>query len=121
MTDPTPTGTPAGSATCPICRNPFTATQPQHRYCCERCRKTAWRRRHPRSRAGQDPTGDAVPRPDTVPRPRDVPRDVPAVAAPPQTAPPTRCPHCAGPITVISLLIAPAAAHVTTPGSPHGH
>lgn len=117
MTHPIPTGT----ASCPICRDPFTATQPQHRYCSERCRKTAWRRRHARS--GDQ---DAVPHPRGVPTvvPRRVPRprDVPTVAAAsPETAPPTRCPHCGGQIAVISLLVAPAAAHVTAPDSHHDH
>jgi hypothetical protein len=124
-TDTTPTGT----ASCPICRTPFTATQPRHRYCSQRCRKTAWRRRHARSSDQDGVPRVVVPRPETVPHPRDVPRDAPrdvprdvaALAGPPETSPPTRCPHCHRPIAVINLLVAPAAAQVSAPRSPHGH
>jgi hypothetical protein len=28
-----------------------------------------------------------------------------------------RCPHCAQPIAVVSLLVAPAAAHIATPAA----
>lgn len=112
------------TSSCPICRTPFSPAGPRHRYCTERCRKTAWRRRHARSAPQQDGVCDpgvVVGRPATVPRPRDVPSDVPATAIRPETSPPTRCPHCHQPIAVISLLVAPAAAQVTTPGSAHDH
>ena len=109
--NPTPTGTTTGS--CPICGRTFTSTphqRPRRRYCSERCRKTAWRHRHPGRRTHPRDVPPAVPRPDHVPDTRAA-----------QAEPHTRCPHCHRPIAVISLLIAPAAAQVTTPGSPHGH
>jgi hypothetical protein len=104
------------TASCPVCAQTF-PTQPHQipprRYCSERCRKTAWRRRHPGRR-----------RPDTIPRPDDVPPAVPRpddVVDPvrARAEPTARCPHCAGPIAVITLLVAPAAAQVPIPGARH--
>jgi endogenous inhibitor of DNA gyrase (YacG/DUF329 family) len=104
------------TGSCPVCGQSFTSEHhqiPRRRYCSERCRKTAWRRRHPGRRA---PRPDPVPRPghvpDTVPRPGDI-ADT--------TVPAVRCPHCARPVAVITLLVAPAAAQVPTPqASQHG-
>ena len=112
---------------CPVCGQTFTSEhyQPRRRYCSERCRKAAWRRRHPGRRRRRDtvpPPGvarrDTVPppgvaRPDTVSRPDGV---VDAVAA---REPAARCPHCAHPVAVITLLVAPAAAQVPIPAAPH--
>jgi len=95
---------------CPVCRQSFTTTDyqmPRRRYCSERCRKTAWRRRHPGRRRRPDAVSPAVPRPVDV---------VDAVAA--RAEPAARCPHCARPVTVITLLVAPAAAQVPIPGAP---
>ena len=96
---------------CPVCGRSFTPTPrqiPRRRYCSERCRKTAWRRRHPvRRRPG--PVSPAVS--PAVPRPVDV------VDA--RAEPAARCPHCARPIAVITLLVTPAAAQVPIPGAPH--
>jgi hypothetical protein len=109
------TGMTTGS--CPVCGRSFTCEPhqiPRRRYCCERCRKTAWRRRH---------TRPAIPGPDTVSRPDPVPPAVPrpdAVDLPAtRTEPAARCPHCARPIAVITLLVAPAAAQVPHPGARH--
>ena len=44
MTTP-PSRDDAGTMTCPVCQRPFTPTGRQ-RYCGDRCRKTAFRRRH---------------------------------------------------------------------------
>jgi endogenous inhibitor of DNA gyrase (YacG/DUF329 family) len=122
MSPTTGAATDAATGHCPVCGQPFTSTprqRPRRRYCSERCRKTAWRHRHPghRSRPGDVPP--------VVPHPRDV---SPAVSGPdhipdPSAARPesaARCPHCARPITVIALLVVPAAAHVTTPEVRHG-
>jgi len=105
----TTTGT-GTTGSCPVCGQTFTTTAyqlPRRRYCSERCRKTAWRRRHPGRRRP-----DAVP--PAVPRPVDV---VDVVAA--RAEPAARCPHCARPVAVITLLVAPAAAQVPIPGAPH--
>ena len=99
---------------CPVCGRSFTPTPrqiPPRRYCSERCRKTAWRRRHP-ARRRPDPVSPAVP--PAVPRPVDVIDTVTARAEPA-----ARCPHCARPIAVITLLVTPAAAQVPIPGAPH--
>jgi endogenous inhibitor of DNA gyrase (YacG/DUF329 family) len=127
------TGISTGS--CPVCGQTFTPTPhqtPRRRYCSERCRKTAWRHRHPRHRSRPRDTPPATARPGdvspTVPRPGDVspavprPGDVsPTVpdASLARAEPTARCPHCARPVTVIALLVAPAAAHVPTPEVRH--
>jgi endogenous inhibitor of DNA gyrase (YacG/DUF329 family) len=101
---------------CAVCGQAFTTQphqRPPRRYCSIRCRKIAWRHRH---HIPQRPVG-AVPRPSDVPgtdnnhRPGDVP-DVPS-----RSEPQVCCPHCARPVAVITLLVAPAAAQVTTPGT----
>jgi endogenous inhibitor of DNA gyrase (YacG/DUF329 family) len=104
------------TGSCPVCGQSFTSEHyqtPRRRYCSERCRKTAWRRRHP----GRRHRPDAVARLDAVPpavaRPDDV---VDAVSA---REPAARCPHCARPVAVITLLVAPAAAQVPIPGPRH--
>lgn len=107
------------TGSCPVCGQTFTSEhhQPRRRYCSERCRKAAWRRRHPGRRRRRPDTvpPPGVPRPDTVSpavaRPDGV---VDAVAA---REPAARCPHCARPVAVITLLVAPAAAQVPIPGA----
>jgi hypothetical protein len=99
---------------CPVCGRSFTPTPrqiPRRRYCSERCRKTAWRRRHP-ARHRPDAVSPAVS--PAVPRPVDV---IDTVAA--RAEPAARCPHCTRPIAVITLLVAPAAAQVPIPAAPH--
>ena len=101
---------------CPVCGRSFTPTPrqiPPRRYCSERCRKTAWRRRHPGRRRRPNPVPDAVARLDPVPRPNNL------VDAAARAEPAARCPHCARPIAVITLLVTPAAAQVPIPGAPH--
>jgi endogenous inhibitor of DNA gyrase (YacG/DUF329 family) len=102
---------------CAACGQPFTTAahqRPRRRFCSARCRKSDWaRRRH----TPQRHRGDVVPR-----RPSDVDdplHDVDDAVAPPGAGTP-RCPHCARPITVINLLVAPAAAQVPVPGGRHG-
>jgi endogenous inhibitor of DNA gyrase (YacG/DUF329 family) len=108
------TGATTGATTgsCLVCGQPFTGTPrqiPRRRYCSERCRKTAWRHRHPGHRSRPRDVAPAVPRPDHIP-------DVSTA----QAEPVARCPHCAQPVAVIALLVVPAAAHVPTPEVRHG-
>jgi endogenous inhibitor of DNA gyrase (YacG/DUF329 family) len=106
------------TGSCAVCGQPFTtmpAQRPARRYCSTRCRKTAWRRRHPRP----GPVPADVPRPGDVAQP--VPRPDHAHGSPRVRAEPvTRCPHCAAPVAVITLLVTPAAAQVNPPGARHG-
>jgi endogenous inhibitor of DNA gyrase (YacG/DUF329 family) len=132
MTDTTTTP-PTGAATsscpvsCPVCGQTFTPTPrqiPRRRYCSDRCRKTAWRHRHPGHRSRPGDVSPAVPRPGdvspAVPRPGDVSPAVPRPgeilhASPARAEPAARCPHCARPVAVIALLVVPAAAQVPAP------
>jgi endogenous inhibitor of DNA gyrase (YacG/DUF329 family) len=114
--------TGATTGRCPVCGQTFTSTPrqiPRRRYCSERCRKTAWRHRHPGHRSRPRHVAPAVPRPGhvapAVPRPDHVP-DLSTA----QAEPVARCPHCAQPVAVIALLVVPAAAHVPTPEVRHG-
>ena len=119
--------TGAATGHCPVCGQPFTSTprqRPRRRYCSERCRKTAWRHRHPGHRSRPRDVAPAVPRPGdvppAVPRPGDVPPAVPRPgeilhASPARAEPAARCPHCARPVAVIALLVVPAAAQVPAP------
>jgi endogenous inhibitor of DNA gyrase (YacG/DUF329 family) len=100
---------PTATGSCPVCGQTFTPTPrqiPRRRYCSERCRKTAWRHRHPGHRSRPRDVPPAVPRPGdvppAVPRPGDVP---PAVPRPGDVAhePTARCPHCARPVAVIAV------------------
>jgi endogenous inhibitor of DNA gyrase (YacG/DUF329 family) len=109
----------AGTATghCPVCGQPFTSTprqRPRRRYCSERCRKTAWRHRHPGHRSRPRDVSPAVPRlgdvSPAVPRPGEI-----LHASPARAEPAARCPHCARPVAVIALLVVPAAAQVPAP------
>ena len=124
--------TGAATGHCPVCGQPFTSTprqRPRRRYCSERCRKTAWRHRHPGHRSRPRDLPPAVPRPGdvapAVPRPGDVapaisgPDHIPD-ANPTRAEPAARCPHCTRPVAVIALLVVPAAAHVPTPEVRHG-
>jgi hypothetical protein len=118
MTNPTP-ATAAAAGRCPVCGQRFTSNPhqwPRRRYCSERCRKTAWRHRHPRTRRSAVPRPDAVPRPHAVPQPGDGAAELPVAA---RAEPVARCPHCARPVAVITLLVSPAAATVPPPGARH--
>ncbi len=109
--------TGAATGHCPVCGQPFTSTprqRPRRRYCSERCRKTAWRHRHPGHRSRPRDVPPAVPRPGdvspAVPRPGEI-----LHASPARAEPAARCPHCARPVAVIALLVVPAAAQVPAP------
>ena len=97
---------PQQQQTCATCGRPFPelANNPRKRHCTPRCRVADWHFRNDRphrqpaaSRNAGGETGNAVP--------NAVPNAV------------TRCPHCAKPVAVITLLIAPAAAHIATPAA----
>lgn len=116
---------------CAACGQLFTTTahqRPQRRFCSERCRKNHWQRRHGpqrhRATVAAHPTvaarrDDVVPRPtDVVGRLVDVGGTAEDIVAPPGASA-ARCPHCARPIAVINLLVAPAAAQVPVPGASH--
>ena len=122
--NPTTESPTTGATTghCPVCGQTFTSTPrqiPRRRYCSERCRKTAWRHRHPGHRSRPRDVPPAVPRPGDVPLAGPRPGDIAHEAAT-RAEPAARCPHCARPVTVIALLVVPAAAHVTTPEVRHG-
>jgi endogenous inhibitor of DNA gyrase (YacG/DUF329 family) len=110
---------------CQLCGQPFTSTahqRPARRYCCTRCRKRDWRRRRSRARLAPVPHPDDVTA--AVPRPRDPTHAAAGAGSQPSTEPnrpATRCPHCAQPVAVISLLVVPAAAHLPTPTTSHEH
>ena len=103
---------------CASCGRPFDvpANNPRKRYCSPRCRVADWHHHHDRGRArpGTDPA-DAVHQPNAV---ADAVHPRNAATAAPNTPAATRCPHCGNPVTVINLLVAPAAAHVTPPRTP---
>lgn len=101
---------------CATCGRPFPvpANNPRKRYCTPRCRVADWHHRHDRTGGRQpvtspngtaDGAGNAVP--NAVPAGNGVPNAV------------ARCPHCAQPVAVISLLVAPAAVQVRVPEAPH--
>ena len=117
--NPTTESPTTGATTghCPVCGQTFTSTPrqiPRRRYCSERCRKTAWRHRHPGHRSRPRNVPPAVPRPGdvspAVPRPGDI-----LHASPARAEPAARCPHCARPGADLALLVVPAAAHVPAP------
>ena len=111
-----------GSGCCPVCGQHFTPTPHQRqrrRYCSDRCRKTAWRHRHPGHRSRPHDVSHTVSPPGDVPHAVSRPSDVPHAGAA-RAEPAARCPHCARPVAVIALLVVPAAAHVPTPEVRHG-
>lgn len=79
---------------CPVCWTTFTPTGPQHRYCSDRCRKSAYARRHapapPRSEPAEQQRGPAPV----------------AVRA---------CPHCGSEIRIVALLTTREAARPAIP------
>jgi uncharacterized protein with PIN domain len=104
---------------CAHCGAPIprpTGRQARRRYCDERCRKAAWRRRHHHDTVAHV-VADIVPVPDNVP---NIVPDVVTVPTASRDAVPTpggqhRCPHCRQPLAVISVIVPAAAAHVPTP------
>jgi endogenous inhibitor of DNA gyrase (YacG/DUF329 family) len=94
---------------CATCGRPFPllANNPRKRYCTPRCRVADWHHRNDRTRN----TTPIASTPDGV----QADNDVPIQYGVPNAV--TRCPHCALPVAVISLLITPAAAHIATPAA----
>lgn len=77
---------------CPICWTAFRPAGPRHRYCSDRCRKSAHARRHATSTpAATEPAANPAP-----------------VAT-------RACPHCGEAITIVALLTTPQAARPTIP------
>jgi predicted nucleic acid-binding Zn ribbon protein len=141
---PAPVG-PAGEAgpadaprSCPVCGTSFTPSprKPDHTYCRERCRATAWR--HRRRDAARRVAELTAQRPATASsttntptsRGRPVSHDVTNEDGTSRDANGNgngdpnavnvvqHCPHCRQPIAVITLILSPAAAHVTVPTPP---
>ena len=115
---------------CPVCGTCFAPSprKPAHTYCCQRCRATAWRhRRRDAARRVAELTAERATSSSTTSTTttdlnhvtnhvtNDVTNDdvgeneVTAVQ---------HCPHCRQPIALITLIVAPAAAHVTIPTLP---
>ena len=80
---------------CPICWTGFTPASRRHRYCSDRCRKSAHLRR-------QNKEGSSDP---DIGRPQPTPAAV-AVRV---------CPHCGHEVSIVALLTTPAAARPTVP------
>lgn len=106
---------------CTTCGRVFAvpANNPGKRYCTPRCRVADWHHRHDRADhpapiapeaavGAMNGVRNAVPAHNAVPAPNAVPNAV------------ARCPHCTQPVAVISLLVAPAAAHIATPAAADG-
>jgi endogenous inhibitor of DNA gyrase (YacG/DUF329 family) len=108
---------------CVTCATPITVTtrNPNRRFCSPRCRVADWHARNdPPRRPHNDVPNDV---PNVVPNDvNDVPKTVPDVPQPGNTAPAsgsvTRCPRCQTPLTVLTWLLPPAAAHVAIPPAP---
>jgi endogenous inhibitor of DNA gyrase (YacG/DUF329 family) len=118
---------------CPICTTEFTPNprQPAHTYCTNRCRRTAYDRRA-RSTV-PDGVPDAVDDGDTAPEQvqRTQPGSRPDASSDAvggvgdgvadEVHDTGHCPHCGQPIALVTLLLAPTAAHVTVPEPPTTH
>jgi hypothetical protein len=88
-----------------------TGRRARKRYCSELCRKAAWRDRHRDDTTHNDVVPNIVSDLDLVPTPfRD---------AVPNPGGQHRCPHCRQPLSIISVLVPAAAAHVATPEVTH--
>jgi len=115
---------------CLTCATPITVTtrNPNRRFCSPRCRVADWHTRNDRpGRPHNDIPNDIQNdvRNVVTNDVNDVPNDVPDVPQPANTAPAsgslTRCPRCQTPLTVLTWLLPPAAAHVAIPPAPrHG-
>lgn len=104
---------------CATCGLPIQISprHPNRRYCSPRCRVADWQARNDRPHlpTNENDVPNAVPpgnaATDAVPAGDD--------AVPAQHTS-TCCPHCGRELTVLTWLLPPAAAHVTTPQVPHG-
>ena len=110
---------------CPVCGTCFTPSprKPAHTYCCERCRATAWRhgRRDAARRVAELTAERATSSSTTSTTTTDVnhvTNDVTNDVGENEVNAVQHCPHCRQPIALITLIVAPAAAHVTIPTLP---
>jgi len=123
MTDPEQL--PAGKRRCPTCQQPFNPNprSPTHTYCSDRCRSAAWyERRGPRRPRSADPVNAVTNGVDEVTAMTN------AVDASNENHPEATgvnavqlCPHCRQPISLVTLVVTPTAAHVTVPELPRAH
>jgi len=94
---------------------------PRRRYCTPRCRAEAWRHRHTRSHVPNTANVvNGVAEADSVTNGVNPVRRAHDATNDDRRATLARCPHCQTPIAVLTLLLPPAAAHVTTPKPSHG-
>jgi endogenous inhibitor of DNA gyrase (YacG/DUF329 family) len=113
-------------ATCPVCRAPWTPhpSHPNRRYCSPRCKALGWRRRAkglPENGERTPTNGVSTPTNGTTTPTNGVANGanaVNAVANGESTRAVQTCPHCRQPISLITLIVPPAAAHVTVPEPP---
>ena len=129
MTDSTRAPAPADpERRCPTCTTSFRPhpRKPSQIYCCQRCRATAWRRRARRPVTSFPTTSGEVTSND---EPNEVGNGDQTKSAGTKNTDTSsgdtnevnvvqRCPHCRGPIVLVTLLTTPAAAHVAVPAPP---
>lgn len=108
---------------CPTCDRPVTVTtrNPNRRYCNPGCKALGWRRRA----KGLAENGEFAPANDvanvvntSTNGVANGANDVNAVANGESTRAVQACPHCRQPISLITLIVPPAAAFVTVPDPP---
>jgi endogenous inhibitor of DNA gyrase (YacG/DUF329 family) len=105
--------------TCPTCGTPVTVTtrNPNRRYCSPPCKALGWRRRAkglPENRDRTTPNAVA----NGANGVANGANPVNAVANGESTRAVQTCPHCRQPISLITLIVPPAAAFVTVPDPP---
>ncbi|MCU1679503.1 MAG: hypothetical protein JWQ81_242 [Amycolatopsis sp.] len=99
--------------TCPICWEAFIATGRQARtrvYCSPECKRTAAACREV-ERASSPVRAFGLPPAAAAPAPPPVPL--------PQLAAQRDCPHCGGPVSIVTLLTTPEAARPQIPITAH--
>ena len=124
------TGRVDTTRSCPVCGTRFAPSprKPTHTYCCERCRATAWRhRRRDAARRVAELTAERATSSSTTSTTttdaNHVTHDVGTNNAGEnedrnEVTAVQNCPHCRQPIALITLIVSPAAAHVTIPTPP---
>lgn len=109
---------------CITCGQPFQVDPrtPRRRYCTPRCRAADWRRRHNRvsSPNPENPMNSNGMTMASLPNDANAVTPANDVANDDRRAALARCPHCHAPVAVLTLLVPPAAAHVSTPPAHHG-
>ena len=108
---------PSARRSCPVCHTSWQPDprHPNRRYCNPRCKAIAWRRRAKGlPEGGERPEADAAN--GAITAVANGANAASAVANGISTAAP--CPHCHRPISLVTLLVPPAAAHVNTPPPP---